>query len=51
MPRITAKPRKSRGVERMECCGKVCDERCWEASVRDDQFRRRMSTAGGIRGS
>jgi hypothetical protein len=49
MPRITGKQRKTRDVEFADCCGKVCDERCWETSIREHQYDRRLSTAGGVR--
>ena len=49
MARIAQKQRKTRVAGFAECCGKVCDERCWESSIRDRQYRRRLSTAGGVR--
>ncbi len=41
--------RELRGVRFSECCGHVCDERCREAQVRDQQFGRRVSAVGGFR--
>jgi hypothetical protein len=32
-----------------ECGGQVCDSRCRETSVREEQFGRRFGTAGGVR--
>lgn len=49
MARITAKGRRTREVGFAESRGSVCDARCREASVRERQFGRRVSTAGGIR--
>lgn len=49
MARTTKRPRKAKGVEAAGCCGRVCDQRCWESSARETQFGRRVGTAGGVR--
>jgi len=49
MPRSKAKRKKTLGAELASCCGQVCDERCWESSIREHQFDRRLSISGGVR--
>lgn len=49
MARSTTKQRKTRGAQFTKCCGEACDERCWESSIREHQFDRRLSFAGGVR--
>jgi len=40
---------RSKDLTHAECCGRVCDARCREASIREHQFDRRLSTVGSVR--
>ena len=41
--------RKPRDVGFKECCGEVCDGHCLARSVREREFRRRVSSSGVLR--
>jgi hypothetical protein len=49
MARNTKRTGSTKGAAVTECCGQVCDDRCRETSVREEQFGRRFGTAGGVR--
>jgi len=49
MARNTKRTGSTRGAVVTECCGQVCDDRCRETSVREEQFGRRFGTAGGVK--
>ncbi len=50
MAKITKRSRRTQGVELMECCGRVCDERC-RADTRGRELDRRTASAGILRAS